>query len=228
MSTLRQVVSRIRSEFKLVNSDDIISDRAIAAELRSAVITFIKQATDRRKLWASSNIFTQIDCLELIDVPLVECCEFTSDCTIKRSKHKLPKISEGIYGLLVQAVWSPDKMTRFNESTPTRHANMLKLGLKQRSFFFWLYNGYLYLSDPDVELIAISAYFEEDVPAHFNCCNDGCDDCSKSCPENPMDLEFKCPGYLEDIVVKAVAETLLKTYKRSKEDNTSDAKDDSI
>jgi hypothetical protein len=45
---------------------------------------------------------------------------------------------------------------------------------------------------------------------------------------NPLDLEFKCPGYLEDVVVKDTLQILLQTYYRIPVDHTSDNKDDQV
>lgn len=221
MSTVRSAISSVRSAFKLISDDNIISDRFLASELKKTAYKLIKQNTDRRRLWASPNIFTALNCLEMTQVPLAECCNYTSNCTIARSKQKIPKIAEGIYGLLVQGVFSLDKKIKFKESTPTRYANILNLNLRQPDKFFWVYNGYLYITEPTVEMVTISAYFEEDVPVTLSACN------TELCPTNPLDEEFKVPGYLEKDVVDIVYQTITQTYKRSKQDITSDNKDDS-
>ena len=82
----------------------------------------------------------------------------------------------------------------------------------------------------------ISAYFEEDIPEPLlwypgycnsplsvGCCNassetSSINDMNLCCPPNPYDDEFHCPGYMQDDVIKEVANKLLGTYKRS-EDN---------
>src|ERR1700743_606376 len=102
MSTVRSVISRVRITNKLLSSDNIISDRAVSAELKSSAIKLIRRETNLRRLWSSSTIFNEIPCLEMEQVPLADCCEYKSDRVIARSKYKLPKISEGIYGFLIQ------------------------------------------------------------------------------------------------------------------------------
>lgn len=209
--TIRQAISQVKSLFKFVSADDLISDRAICNELKDTAIKYIKQQTNQRKLFASPNIFTNLNCIEMETVPLSQCCSYTSPCDISKSKQKIPRISEGIYGLLVQGVYSLDKRNKYKETTATRYANYLKLGLKKEQKFFWIQDGYLYISDPNIELCSISAYFEEDIDESLY----SCEEKSQTCPNNPLDLEFKCPSYLIQDVINATYTTVLNTYKRS-------------
>lgn len=226
MSTNRDMVSRVRSTHKLLG-DASITDRAILAELNSMARTLIKQQTDKRKLWNTSTIFTTIPCLEMVEVPLAECCDYVSDITISRSKNRLPKMGEGNYGLLIQGVFSVDGGRKLNESTATRYANTLKLRLNRSSIYYWVQDGFIYVSSPNITLIKVIAYFEEDVPEDIlnpdcNCFSQLKEDLCK----NPLDREFKCPGTLETTVVTGVSNFLLQTYFRIQNDQTSDAKDD--
>lgn len=228
MSKNRDMVSRVRSTHKLLG-DASITDRAIYAELSSMSRTLIKQQTDKRKLWATSTIFTTIPCLEMVEVPLAECCDYVSDMTIARSKHRLPKIGEGNYGLLIQGVFSVDGGKKLNESTSARFANTMKLGLKNVPTYYWVQDGFIYVSSSDVKLIKVIAYFEEDVPEDV--INPQCN-CFAARKEdacmNPLDREFKCPGTLETAVVTAVSNFLLQTYFRVPTDQSSDSKDDQV
>jgi hypothetical protein len=217
--TNKEAVSRIRAMFKLISSDDDISDRAILSELRSTTHQEIKRQTDKRKLLASPNIFTEIPCVEMVEANLVECCSYVSDCKIARSKYKLPKIGENIYGLLMRGVYSIDRSTSFSFITPTRYSNYVALKTKRLEDFYWVYDGYLYISNPLIEMVSVSAYFEEDVdPLLFSCSGDG----GNECPPNPLDLEFKCPGFLEDAIMLQVMTKFAKTYKQSIADQTED------
>lgn len=233
MSTLRDEVSSVRSMNKLLSSDSRISDRVIAAELQSTAMLLIKRETDRRKLWATSNLFTLLPCVKLHSVPISECCEFQSEKQVAKSVEKLPKIAEGNYGYLIQGVFSTQLTRKLNEVTPFRYVNILKLGLPTNEVYYWVQNGYLYLSDPDVEVVALSAYFEETVPASLLFPTEDCGcTAKKNNPEdfckNPLDLEFKCPGYLLKSVRDITTETLLKTYFKIPLDHTSDNKDDQV
>lgn len=226
MATLRSMVSEVRSMFKLISSDDTISDRAIAAELISTSIELIKRETDKRKLFSSDNIFTEISCLQMKEVPLSECCDYVSDCKIARSVDKVPRIGENIYGLLLQGVFTTDaRSKKFDYVDIGRYINILDLypNSRDKHKYFWKSNGYIYVTDPNIEEIKLIAFFEEFVDkTKYGC---GCED--NNCPDNPLDLEFKCPGYLYGPVLRMVRDTMLKTYKQSQPDKQEDDKDDS-
>jgi len=234
----REGIARVRGLFKLTSSDTYvdISDRAILSELQSTTILFIKQVTDKRKLWNSPNIFTQLPCIQMKQVPLAECCGYSAPCTIARSVTKLPKIAEGTnFGMLIQGLYSIDTVSRrFIESTPDRFVNSLNLGLKTNQIHFWIQNKYLYIADEYIKQVRISAYFEEDIPQDMisypkycgntlsvGCCPSGAgdevsiNDMSRCCPPNPYDSIWTCPGYMQDAVIKEVANKLLSTFKRS-------------
>lgn len=228
MSTVREVISRVRGMEKLLSSDATITDRVIMRELKSRAILFIKQQADKRRLWQTSTIFTNIPCIEMIERPISDCCEFVSDLKVSRSRFKIPKISEGVYGLLIHGVFSVDSSRKLKEVTISRYINLLKLGLFTKDVYYWFYDQYLYVSSPYVRLVNMWAYFEDDVPKDLlypDC------DCSAGTPDpctSPLDLEFKCPGYLETTVVKDTLDTLMKTYFRIPVDHTSDNKDDQV
>lgn len=228
MSTRRAIVSDIRSFNKLLSSDQLLTDRAIDREAFATALVFIKQQTNKRLLFATPTLFTPLRCLEMKPAPIGECCDYASPYMISKSKEKIPKVAEGIFGLLVQNCVSIDNMSSFKESTPRRFANALRLGLKGAINVFWIYNGYLYCSNANLEKINFVALFEEDVPAKLLCpdceCipNKECDPCV-----NPLDLPFKCPGYLEKAVKDEVAKKLLSTYFNIQEDVTSNNKDES-
>lgn len=221
--TLRDSISQVRTMFKLTSFDDSISDRAIGHILKNTAIKFIKQQVERRKLFASPNLFTPLDCISMIQVPLSECVDYTSSVMISRSKYQIPKISESIYGLLVQGVWGLEKKVKYTETTANRYANTLRLNLKKEGKYFWVVNNYLYVSDSAVDVLSMAAYFEEE----FDESQYSCEDVKKDCPNNPLDSEFKCPSFLLADVEKETYNIILQTYKRSVGDDTSNQRDES-
>lgn len=223
MASVRSYVSQIRSSFKLLNSDNLISDRGVMNELKSVSYLLIKQQTDKRKLLDSDTLFTQIECLQMEPVPIAECCNYTSPCLIGKSKLPIPKIGENIYGQLIQGVYSIDKKIKFDYIDPNRYTNYLNLYPKdkQTEKFFWIRNGHLYITDPDIETVTLSAYFEDDIDILVYGCN--CED--NKCPQNPLDVEFKCPGFLLNDVLTITRRNLAETYKRSTADTQEDNMD---
>jgi len=228
MSTLRKLVSDVRSMHKLLSSDNLITDRVIASEIRNNTLLLVKRETNLRKLWATSTLFTTIPCLEMVEVPLSECCEYVDSCTIARSKFKLPRISEGNYQYVIQGVYSINAMggtgSKFKEITINRYMNLLKLPIIKKESYFWILNDYLYVTNPLLQKARISAFFEEDVVNEImypEC------DCGSPQPtdeewcKNPLDKEFALPGYLEKQVLELTSQKLLQTYFSLKTDLTS-------
>ncbi len=224
MATFSEMISRVRSSFKLVDADNVITNRMVADELRAAAIKLIKQQTDKRRLFSSDNVFTEIPCLAMTPVPLSECCDYRSPCMIAKSVLKLPKIAENIYGPLIQGVYSIDGSKRFEYADPDRYANLLRLYPKKEGTlqFFWLRNGYLYITDSLLETVTPLIFPEEEFTVGDYSCYGPPD-----CPDNPMDMEFKAPGYLHTDIVEIVRKVIERDYKPSKDDKTVDQNDES-
>lgn len=235
MATLRKMVSDIRGMTKLISTDNLITDRVIASEIRNNTQLLVKREANLRKLWATDTVFTTIPCMELMEVPISECCGYTDPCQVARTKFKLPRISEGNYQYLIQGVWSINAMggqgTKFKEVTINRYLNLLKLPYIKKQEYYWIANEYLYVSNPMLKSIRIAAFFEEDVPNEIMYPECGCGNVEYNLDEyckNPLDKEYACPGYLEQQVLAMTTQKLLQTYFRINDDKTEDAKDDQV
>jgi len=234
MATLRKLVSDVRSMHKLLSTDNLITDRVVASEIKNNTQLLLKRETNLRKLWATDTIFTTIPCLEMVQVPISECCDYVDPCNVARTKFKLPRIGEGNYQYLIQGVWSINAMggqgTRFKEVTINRYMNLLTLPLIKNQPYYWIVNGYLYVSNPLLQAVRIAAFFEEDVPNEIMfsecCCANGVD-LAEYC-KNPLDKEYGCPGYLEKQVLELTSQKLISTYFKINDDKTSDNKDDQV
>lgn len=232
MATGRELVSDVRSMHKLISTDASITDRAILSEIRNNTELLVKRETNLRKLWATDTIFTTIPCMEMIEVPLSECCDYADPCTIARSKHKLPSIAEGNYQYVIQGVYSINALggngTKLKEITVNRYTNIAGLNLKNKDIYYMLVNGYLYVTNPDIEAIRVTAFFTEDVSNDImypECC---CGDVSVSLDDlckNPLDKEFPLPGYLKKQVLELTSQKLLSTYFSLKSDISAEGLD---
>ena len=227
MATLRKLVSDVRSVHKILSTDSLITDRAIASEIRNNSLLLIKRETNLRKLWATDTLFTTIPCLEMVEVPISECCNYVDECTVARTKFKLPRISEGNYQYVIQGVYSINalsgKGTKLKESTVNRFINTLKLPVIKKEAYYWISNGYLYVSNPGVQAVRFVALFEEDVPNSlmYSECSCGTRNyTNEDYCKNPLDKEFSLPGYLEKQVLELASQKLLNTYFRIKSDIT--------
>ena len=231
MSTLRKLVSDVRSMHKLLSTDSLITDRAIASEIKNNSLLLIKRETNLRKLWATDTLFTTIPCLEMVQVPISECCDYVDPCSIGRSRFKLPRIAEGNYQYIIQGVYSINAMSgqgkKLKEITVNRYINLLKLPIIKNDAYYWIQNEYLYVNNPLLQAIRISALFENDVPNELlypECCcgeNIVVEDYCK----NPLDKPYALPGYLQSQVLELTTKKLLSTYFSIKTDITDDGLD---
>ena len=235
MATLRKLVSDVRSVHKLLSTDSLITDRVIASEIKNNSLLLIKRETNLRKLWATNTLFTTIPCLEMVEVPISECCEYVDDKTIARSRYKLPRISEGNYQYVIQGVYSINAMggmgKKLKEITINRYVNLLKLPIIKNEEYYWIMDGYLYISNPLLQAIRISAFFEQDVPNEIMFPECGCGTPQPTDEEwckNPLDKPYALPGYLEKQVLELTSQKLLSTYFKINDDKTSDNKDDQV
>jgi len=217
--TLREIISSVRSFSKLISTDSLLTDRALASEIRANSLLLIKRDTNLRRLWATDSIFTTIPCLEMIEVPITDCCDYTDDCTIARTKVRLPRISEGNYQYIIQGVYSINalggKGKKLKEISVNRYINLLKLPFIKKEDYFWISDGYLYVTNPFVVKIRLVALFEEDIPNSImfpDCeCNNSTVTDEEWC-KNPLDKEFYLPGYLQKQVLELTSQKLLSTY----------------
>jgi len=233
MSSLRKLVSDCRGMHKILSTDALITDRVMASEIRNNALLLIKRETNLRKLWATDTIFTTIPCLAMIEVPISECCNYVDSCNIARTKFKLPRISEGNYQYVIQGVYSINVMSgkgkKLKEITINRYLNLLKLPFIKKEEYFWISNGYVYVTNPFVKAIRFVAFFEEDVPNEIMYPECGCGTAQVTLEElckNPLDKEFALPGYLEKQVLELTSQKLLSTYFRLKEDVSDEGLDE--
>lgn len=231
MSTGRKLISDVRGMHKLLSTDSLITDRVIFSELRNVSSLLIKRETNLRKLWATDTLFTTIPCLEMIEVPISECCNYVDECTIARTKFKLPQLAEGNYQYVIQGVYSINALSgkgkKLKEITVNRYINLLKLPVVKNEEYYWITNDYLYVTNPMVQSIRLVAYFEQDVPndVMYPECGCGNNVTDEEYCKNPLDKEFPVPGYLEKQTLDLVSQKLLQTYFNLKTDITQDGID---
>lgn len=232
MSTLRKLVSDVRSVHKILSTDSLITDRAIASEIRNNSLLLIKRETNLRKLWSTDTLFTTIPCLEMCEVSISECCDYVDPCSIARTKFKLPRISEGNYQYVIQGVYSINAMSgkgkKLKEITVNRYINLLTLPVIKNQEYFWISNGYLYVNNPMLKAIRFVAFFEEDVHNDIMYPECGCgtpEYTEEEICKNPLDKEFALPGYLEQQVLELTSKKLLSTYFNIKTDTSQEGID---
>lgn len=233
MATARKLISDVRGMHKLISTDSLITDRVILSEIRNSALLLIKRETNLRKLWATDTIFTTIPCLEMVEVPISECCNYYENCSISRTKYKIPRIAEGNYQYVIQGVYSINALSgkgkKLKEISVNRYLNLLKLPLIKREDYFWIANDYLYVTNPYVLSVRLVALFEDFLPNEliYPDCDCGTPNVSdEEWCKNPLDKQYFIPGYLEKQVLELTTQKLLATYFNLKTDVTQQGLDE--
>ncbi len=200
---------------KLLSGNNTINDRVVLSQMVDARGVLVKQQTDKRRLWSSDTIYTNV-CVLLEQMPISECCNYISDCMVSRSVERLPLIGEGIYQYAISGVYNVNINKKLTEITIDRWINLKNLSKQTPTTYYWIYDGYLYTTNPDLESVKLSAFFvEHTLPNTLLYPECGCDLVKYGLDvlcSNPLDRDFKIPGYLADPMKKMVEAQLLQQY----------------
>jgi len=210
MVTNAELISRLKNANKFLADDDLISDRYLYALLKQKASVLIKREGNLRKLLTSDNVYQNYECVDLILVNGTEC---DLSCPVRRTKKRLPTIEEGQYSYFIQGVFNPANSVEIHPTTIRDFINHSKLRIKSPKKFYTIKDGYLYVLDPDVEMVNIYAYFTESIEDidGINCVS-------------MYDKQFKIPAYLIDSLIELCNQSLINYHKlpAEQEDNNRD------
>ncbi len=200
-NTINDVVSRIRVQLKAVRQDSFMTDRMIYTFVLKNAKFLMKREDSKNKLMAFSSVIQTMDFVELIEVDKVEACctGVRSDCTIKRTKDKLPIFLEGYFGPLIRTIASLDGSEELQPILPTTYSNLSqsKNFRFNKTKYYWFIDDYLYFPNLQWDAVRIEGIFEDDISA-WTCEEDSC--------ILRQDQTFNVPDYLlaelEGFVVK--------------------------
>jgi hypothetical protein len=207
-STVGDITSRIRSQVKAVRQDSMLTDRLIYSIILKHSKWLMKREDSKNRLMSFSGVMQTMDFVELVEVDKVEACctGLKSDCTIKRTKDKMPIFLQGYYGPLIRTVASLDGS---EEMQPTHPSTYLSLS-KSKNFkynktkYFWYLDDYLYFPNVDWDAVRIEGIFEEDI-SMYTCEADSC--------LQKTDLLFNVPDYLFGELEAAVLKDIIAMYQ---------------
>lgn len=221
--TNRDVISDLRRSNHLMEFDHMASDRYLLTIAKKHALLLIQRETNKRKLWNTENSFHVIPCLEMTQVPLADCISYASDKIISRTKLRLPKIEQGYYGYLVQGVYDIEGSNEVYPTSTRQYINILQRKFKPKHLHWWINDDYLYVDSDSIEKVKLVAFFNDrdvNLTKYNSCSPVPCDTCA-DCRE-PLDEDFKCPGYLLDQVIQMANQELAQTFKRYVTDETND------
>lgn len=206
-NTINDVVSRVRNQMKTVKQDPFMTDRMIYSFIIKQAKWLMKREDGKNKLMAFSSVMQTMDFVELIEVDKVEACctGVRSDCTIKRTKDKLPIFLQGYFGPLIRTIASLDGFEELQSILPTTYSSLSKSkNFKfNKTKYYWFIDDYLYFPNLEWEAVRIEGIFENDISA-WTCEEDSC--------VKRQDQSFNVPDYLlaelESNVLKDLAGSL--------------------
>ena len=128
MTTIGEVVSRVRQAIKAEVQDAFITDRYLYSLILKNAQLFMRRQDNANKLMKFNSVWQALNFVELEEVDKVEanCTGIQSGCTIQRTKHKLPMFMEGYWGPLIRTVSSIDGATEIQPTSPGTYTSMTK------------------------------------------------------------------------------------------------------
>jgi hypothetical protein len=207
-NTIGNVISRLRLQIKSVRQDAFITDRMIYTFIIKHAKWLMKREDSKNKLLTFSGVVQTMDFVELIEVDKVEACctGIKSDCTIKRTKDKLPIFLQGYYGPLIRSVTSLDSSEELQPIIPSSYLNIAnsKNARYNKTRYFWYLNEYLYFPNLEWSAVRIEGIFEDDI-SRWTCEEDNC--------KIRQDDSFNVPDYLLAEIESQVIKDLTVMYQ---------------
>jgi hypothetical protein len=200
-NTIGDIVSRLRTQFKGDRQDAFLTDRMIYTFVLKTSKFLMKREDSKMKLLVFSSVMQTMDFVELQEIDKVEACctGVRSDCTIKRTKEKLPIFLQGYFGPLIRTISSIDGSEELQPVLPTTYVSLSKSkNFKyNKTKYYWFLNDYLYFPNLEWDAVRIEGIFEDDI-SKWTCEEDQC--------IVRQDQTFNVPDYL-------LAELEMQVYK---------------
>jgi hypothetical protein len=206
MNTIGDSTSRVRNVLKAVKEDPFLTDRFIYSLIMKYAKTLIKRESMTGEIYKYRNLFSEIPCLDLIEVDKVDACciGIRTGCTFMRSREKLPELLQADDGPVIRAVTSLDYSQEAQQTYPTVYSTMTKTTSFKynKTKYYWYLDGYIYLPNATWEGVRVQAIFDEDVSG-LNCAED-----SRECVQE-QDRELSIPDHLFSEIEQMVLQEIL-------------------
>lgn len=202
-TTIADSISRVRNLVKGVREDAFLTDRFLFSLISKYAKLLIKRQDNENKIMRFQSLFETIPCLELIEVDKVEACctGIRTNCTIMRTKDKLPPILEGAYGPLFRTISSIDRSIQAYKTYPSTFTSIANSSNYKYNTtkYYWYLDGYLYFPNVDWEGVLVEGLWEQNVD--YLKCTEDADPCALA-----QDHFIHIPEYLfaevEQMVIK--------------------------
>jgi hypothetical protein len=176
-TTIGETISRVRNIVKGVKEDAFLTDRFLYSLIIKYANLLMRRQDNENKIFRIQSLFKSLPCLDLIEVSKIEACcgGIITNCTIMRTKERIPEPMEGAVGPLIRSVSSLDGsivLVNVNPGTYTIIANQSTFKYN-KSKYYWYLDGHLYFPNLEWEGVRVDAIFAESTRA-FECDADLC------------------------------------------------------
>jgi len=210
-----EMVSSVLNDNKLLTKDSHISRRHVLKIAQTKSKQLLSQRVDEFKLQNSYDIITHIPCLEMEQVEFVDCgiVEFRLCKNIMKSKCKLPETITGRSANAIIYVASLDGSVEY-KLISTLDFELLKRRkyVKNKSNFYLLKEGHLYLPDSTTEVVMLDI-ITMDAKQTKDCGCSEVEDCTSL-----WDEKFICTDLLEETVRAQTVQEIAGIYSRTTKD----------
>jgi hypothetical protein len=139
--------------------------------------TLIRRQDNENKIMRFQSLFEKLPCVDLIEVDKIEACcaGIKSNCTIMRTKHKLPTVLEGAYGPLFRTITSIDGSIECFKTYPSTYTNMANTTTFKynKNKYYWYLAGHLYFPNIVWESVSVEGLWNESISMYV-CDADKC------------------------------------------------------
>lgn len=226
--TIKQFISDIMGDLRAQNIDDFISPKYIYYKSIDIAADFMKKDnTVNRRLTKLSEGWKSIECLDMVEVPLVECCEIETRLCEKlmKSKLPLPNTFTSSFGNIIEFVSSPNLGSFYDPTTPRVWQTIQKRKdkVKNKKYYF-IIDNYIYIPIAKGELgtpesIRLKAWFTE--PWKADELNAILKNTKKYCVD-VYGTQMPIPEYMKNDVTKELLTQLRSVYLQIQKDEYPD------
>lgn len=200
-------ISRVRNIIKAVKEDAFITDRFLYSLILKYAKMLIRRQDNEGKIMRMQSLFETLPCVELIEVDKIEACcaGIRSNCTVMRTKDKLPDILNGSLGPLFRDITSIDGSVVLFPTYASQYVSMANTTTFKynKNSYYWFSGGYLYFPNIIWEAIRIEGLWADSIN-YLKCDGDAC--------QPRQDDPVAVPDYLfaeiEQLVLKDLGMTI--------------------
>lgn len=221
------LISRVMALYSSgIPSDDVrLSNQLIFNKMLTVRSKLISQTLSKKQRISDWD-YSHIPCVELIEVPIHLCpCLPARNCTILRSKYKLPSPLTGLSNDVIRSVTTVDLEHKIDYITLNAYKSQGGNKYSSRKMNYFILDEFLYISTPKpIRAVSINGLFENplDVIKFSGLCDCAtCEDCL-----DYNEIEFPLGLDQVDTMVEMVAQELVLLYKQIPSDTLNNSVED--